>query len=90
MATRNHKTDPAAAMAVIQDDIQALTRDLGHLVSALKANGGQRASAAASSLGEMATERVGELQDTVRNQPLQACAIAAAAGAVVGALIARR
>lgn len=84
-------------MGVLRADIDALrtavsdlTRHLGKAGANSAAAAADSVKAAANDVGHWVSDRGQAVGEAVKQQPLLACSVSLAAGAILGALIARR
>ena len=102
MAARKKTADTVEGrLAALREDLEALQSDMKGLANGVGDAASDRLTemlSATEDLAEQLTERVEvwtnenaeTLRETVREQPLVACAIAMGAGAILGAILLRR
>ena len=84
--SRHHARDLEARLEALKSDLQALQHDMKGLAHAA----GQATGKAWDGAREQTDDTFGALQDSVRRQPLAAIILSVGAGALAGALLARR
>src|SRR5262245_3903480 len=94
---RRNGNTAEASLALLQEDLSTLQADVGKMFSNLGGGATDSAAQAMQAAGHMAgqvetlgQEGVDTMRSTIRTQPLVACAIAAGAGALLGAIVANR